>query len=224
MALLFESGIPDTHMGFYSKNVLGVDSEIQQLYVDGSPISGWFNYSWFLGFFLPRPGTTLMNPTQLDYTAGALWVYIKTGSAYTGWVYYPGMGWLFLSPYVNFEDNHQSGFWFWNQKNSTWIYAHRYFCINNYILGDDAENFNNIPTSDSLYWVKSILALSADPNNSNKLMTPGQGILSITSYGGSSSNDVVYCLIKPYGGPNVADSFKMFYKRGSSIYSLDLAP
>ena len=223
--MFFQYNIPDPHVGFYSKNVLGDDArngEVSPVILNGQE-TGYVYDSWFYGYYLNGPSNG--SPQTQGYLNNVYETFIKFDDVNTGSS--PRDGWFFglstqtlgylyfsISPFA-FDDTKKS-LWVYIAEDANsnslgkWFLFDRYYCIKGYRLGLDNLNFSTFTTSYKYYWIRQVLSYSGNG------MTAGEGILSYPNlYSGGQAS---FVLLKPYGTNNL----RAYYGNNSSIGSIGL--
>lgn len=215
--MLFQDNIPDPHVGFYSKNVLGDDAINGEV----SAGSGGFVYdSWFYGYYLNGPSNG--SPQTQGYLNSVTETFISidrvnTGSSPRGGWFFtnssvdaqvPGYLYFSINPFA-FNDTKKS-LWVYIENIQSWFLFDRYYCIKDSRLGLDNLDFETFTTSYKYYWIRQVLDYSGNG------MTAGEGILSYANV--YSGKQLGFVLLKPHGGNNL----RAYYGNNSSINPIDL--
>jgi len=215
--MFFEEGIPDKHVGFYSKNVLGDDArngEVSVAYINGQQ-SDFVYDSWFYGYYLNGPSNS--SPQTQGHLNNVSESFINFTTTNTGSS--PRGGWVFAlsaQQYIYFSihpfafDDTKKYLWAYIPGVQRWFLFNRYYCIKDSRLGLDNTNFNTFTTSYQYYWIREVLGYSSDG------MTAGEGILSYADvYSGGQAG---FVLLKPYGNNNL----RVYFGNNSQQYSFNL--
>ena len=215
--MLFQNNIPDPHVGFYSKNVLGDDAINGEV---SDALGGYVSDSWFYGYYLNGPSNG--SPQTQGYLNNVSETFIKFDDVNAGSS--PKDGWFFclstqeidylyfsISPFA-FNDTKKS-LWVYIENIQSWFLFDRYYCIKDYRLGLDDTDFETFTTSYTYYWMRQVLAYD---ENVVSGMTAGEGILSYANV--YSGKELGFVLLKPHGTNNL----RAYYGNNSSINPIDL--
>lgn len=192
--MAFQISIPDPHMGFYSKSILGYQGMIRadgtispgELSVDtftvalGNNYNTWVYDTWFLGYYAkdssysgwPSEGWLTNTDVYMNFDFNLnsnTIISLDDGSEYQGLCFVYPVGYMYLFPNVIFNDL-EKGLWTYDYGTQSWLFFNRYWSIKNYKQGDGLNDFN---TFDANFWMKKVLDLNTND------MTAGEGIVSV---------------------------------------------